>query len=159
MAKLGKFCCTPKGITHLLRPLREPPLLVPISLELRPEERAEVVYIQQPFAPVLLALFRTAHEQLAVEVDDLIVQPLCGSQPHDVLIRHLLFHAFRNDASLTEECGDRCFVFRGQGSGQGPSFRSKATLDLLIYPQTVETQLVKRGHEWLGRFGAGEGMT
>ena len=71
---------------YLLRPLCKPTFLISIE-QLRPKKRAEIMNVQNILLPVLLVgLRRSFHNELPVEVDDLVVQPLLGLQADDVRI-------------------------------------------------------------------------
>lgn len=71
---------------HLFSPFSQSPLLVPNILHLGPEERVEVVRVQRFLASngaicnrILFTAFRPRQNQLPIEVDNLIIQPLSRS--------------------------------------------------------------------------------
>lgn len=107
--------------THILGPLRQPSLLIPLPLQLRPEERAQVVRIERLLLSarlsvrcgVLLRVLCAREDHPPVEVDDLIVQPLAGLETDDVRVRDLLPATFRYDTPLAEERVDLGVLFWG----------------------------------------------
>ena len=85
---------------YFFRPFCQPPLVIAVLSQLGPKERTEIIRIQRcpsllewPICKFFTALWRVLFtalrppkKQSAVEVDNLIIQPLPRSQSDDILI-------------------------------------------------------------------------
>ena len=59
-----------------------------------------------------LLVFRPRQDQLSVEVDDFVVQPLAGSEASDVIFCNLLSAGLGYYATFGENCIDICLVIK-----------------------------------------------
>lgn len=66
---------------------------------------------------VFLAGLRASQDHGTIKIDNLVVQPLTGEQPRNILIRHLLPREFGDDPTFVEEFGYPCLICWGQLGG------------------------------------------
>ena len=99
--------------TYLLGPLRQTTLFVPTGSQLRPEERAEIKCSENLATrySVLFLLFSPLHDQCAVKVDDLIVEPLARPKLHKIVVADLLAHTLADNTLLAKELVDLSLIF------------------------------------------------
>lgn len=127
---------------YLFGPLGQPGLVVTLPGQLRPEERAEVVNVQRGFLDsfaldlgldaidkaidvatsrgrrrILLLTLGPQQNQMSIEVDDLVVQPLVGPETSNVPVCDLLSTGLGYRATLCENCIDIGLVLRWEMRG------------------------------------------
>ena len=104
---------------------------------------------------VFLAGLRASQDHCTVKIDNLIVQPLTGEQPGNILIRHLLSCEFRNDPAFVDEFGYPCLVCRWELGRQRWNRRPDASFDIIVLCPVRNSELFESWGKGFGRFGAG----